>query len=42
MLDIVAAKDGGYIMSAAAMLDGSKPENVKAMVDFAKEYRVYG
>ncbi len=37
----IAGKDGGYIMSASAMLDGAKPDNVKAMVDFTKEYGVY-
>jgi hypothetical protein len=37
----VGGKDGGYIMSAAAVMDDSKPENVKAMIEFTKEYGVY-
>jgi uroporphyrinogen-III decarboxylase len=36
-----AGKDGGFIMSAAAVMDGSRPENVRAMIDFTKEYGVY-
>lgn len=36
-----AAKGGGYIMSNGAFFDEAKPENVHAMVDFAKEYGVY-
>jgi len=38
----VAGKDGGYIMDTAVMLDEAKPENLKAMIDFTKEYGVYG
>jgi hypothetical protein len=34
-------KDGGYIMDTAVMLDEAKPENLKAMIDFTKEYGVY-
>jgi len=34
-------KGGGYIMSNGAFFDKAKPENVKAMVDFTKEYGVY-
>ncbi len=37
----VAGKDGGYIMDTAVMLDEAKPENLKAMIDFTKEYGVY-
>ena len=37
----VAGKDGGYIMSAAAVMDDSKPENVRAMMDFTREYGRY-
>jgi hypothetical protein len=29
-------------MDAALMLDEAKPENLKAMIDFTKEYGVYG
>jgi len=34
-------KGGGYILTNGAFFDQAKPENVKAMVDFAKEYGVY-
>jgi uroporphyrinogen-III decarboxylase len=34
-------KDGGLIMDPAVMLDEAKPENLKAMMDFTKEYGVY-
>ena len=37
----VAAEGGGYIVSNGAFFDHAKAENVKAMVDFAKEYGVY-
>ena len=37
----VAGKGGGYIVSNGAFFDHAKTENVKAMVDFAKEYGVY-
>ena len=38
----VAGKDGGYILSGGIGIpDEAKPENVKAMIDFAKEYGVY-
>jgi len=36
-----AAKGGGYIVSNGAFFDEAKTENLKAMVDFAKEYGVY-
>jgi hypothetical protein len=36
-----AGKGGGFIMSNGAFFDEAKPENVKAMVDFTKEYGVY-
>jgi uroporphyrinogen-III decarboxylase len=35
------AKGGGFIVSNGAFFDQAKPENVKAMVDAAKEYGVY-
>ncbi len=36
------AQDGGYIMDASALiLNDAKIENVKAMVDFTREYGVY-
>ncbi len=37
----IAGRDGGYIMDAAASLDNAKAENIRAMVDFTKEYGVY-
>ena len=36
-----AGRDGGYIMSPASALDEVQPENLKAMVDFTKEYGRY-
>jgi len=36
-----ASKGGGFIVSNGAFFDQAKPENVKAMVDFTKEYGVY-
>ena len=36
-----AGKGGGFIVSNGAFFDHAKPENVKAMVDTAKEYGVY-
>lgn len=35
------AKGGGFIVSNGAFFDQAKAENVKTMVDFAKEYGVY-
>jgi uroporphyrinogen-III decarboxylase len=40
LIDTVG-KDGGYIMDTEVMLDEAKPENLKAMIDFTKEYGVY-
>ena len=34
-------KGGGFIMDSAVMLVEAKPENLKAMIDFTKEYGVY-
>jgi len=36
-----AGKGGGFIMGNGAFFDEAKPENVKAMVDFTKEYGLY-
>ncbi len=36
-----AGKDGGLIICNGSFFDHAKPENVKAMVDAAKEYGVY-
>lgn len=34
-------KGGGYILAGGAQVDNGKPENVRAMLDAAKEYGVY-
>ena len=40
LIDVVG-KDGGYILSPRSSTDEVKPENLKAMIDFTKEYGVY-
>ena len=40
LIDVVG-KDGGFIMDASTVLDDARPENVRAMIDFTKEYGVY-
>lgn len=40
LIDTVG-KGGGYIMVSGVSIDQAKPENMKAMVDFSKEYGVY-
>lgn len=40
LIDVVG-KDGGYIMAPGSSVDKAQPENLKAMVDFTKEYGVY-
>jgi hypothetical protein len=35
------ARGGGYIMANGVAADDAKPENLKAMIDFTKEYGVY-
>jgi uroporphyrinogen-III decarboxylase len=40
LIDIVG-KDGGYILSPRSSVETVKPENLKAMIDFTKEYGVY-
>jgi uroporphyrinogen-III decarboxylase len=40
LIDTVG-KDGGYIIDSAAGFDDAKPENVKTMFEFTKEYGVY-
>jgi hypothetical protein len=37
----VAGTDGGFMLSTGAGIQGSKPANVKAMMEFSKEYGVY-
>jgi hypothetical protein len=39
LIDTVG-RDGGFILSTGAGMDGAKPENVKAMIDFSKHYGV--
>ena len=38
----VAGRGGGFIMDACSVIDDAKPENIKSMIDFTKEYGVYG
>jgi uroporphyrinogen-III decarboxylase len=40
LIDVVG-KDGGYIMAPSSALDEVNPENLKAMVDFTKQYGRY-
>jgi len=40
LIDVVG-KGGGFIMANASFFDQAKPENIKAMIDFTKEYGVY-
>jgi uroporphyrinogen-III decarboxylase len=40
LIDVVG-KDGGFIVDAAAVVDGAKIENLKTMIDFTKEYGRY-
>lgn len=40
LIDTVA-RGGGYIMDTSTGLDDAKPENVKALIDFTREYGVY-
>jgi uroporphyrinogen-III decarboxylase len=40
LIDTVG-KDGGFIMANGAFFDEAKPENVKAMVEFTREYGGY-
>jgi uroporphyrinogen-III decarboxylase len=37
----VAGKGGGFIMDSSTGVDDAKPENLRAMFDFTKEYGVY-
>jgi len=40
LIDVVG-KGGGFIMDSSTVIDDAKPENVKAMFEFTKEYGVY-
>ena len=37
----IAVYIGGFILSCGAPLDTAKPENVRAMIEFTKEYGTY-
>ena len=37
----VVGKGGGFIMDASTVLDDAKPENVKALYEFTREYGRY-
>ena len=37
----VAGKGGGFIMAPRSAIDEVKPENLKTMIDFTKEYGIY-
>ena len=37
----VAGEDGGFIFSTGGSMQGSKAENVRAMIEFAKNYGIY-
>ena len=39
LIDTVG-RNGGFILSTGAGMDGAKPENVRAMIDFSKKYGV--
>ncbi|NVM23838.1 MAG: hypothetical protein HWN68_18920, partial [Desulfobacterales bacterium] len=41
LIDVVG-KGGGFIMASRSSIDVVKPENLKAMIDFTKEYGIYG
>jgi uroporphyrinogen-III decarboxylase len=34
-------KDGGYIMSTRSPVDDARPENLKALIEFTREYGIY-
>jgi uroporphyrinogen-III decarboxylase len=40
LIDVVG-KNGGFIMSARSAIDEAKPENLKVLLDFTREYGVY-
>ena len=40
LIDVIG-KDGGFILSPRSSTDEVKPENLKAMIEFTKEYGVY-
>jgi uroporphyrinogen-III decarboxylase len=40
LIDVVG-KDGGFIMAPRSSMDEARPENIRKMVDFTKEYGKY-
>ena len=40
LIDVVG-KNGAFIMASSTVMDDAKPENVKAMFEFTREYGVY-
>ena len=40
LIDVVG-KGGGFILSPRSSTESVKPENLKAMIEFTKEYGVY-
>jgi uroporphyrinogen-III decarboxylase len=40
LIDVVG-RDGGFILSPRSSSDEVKPENLKAMIEFTKEYGRY-
>ena len=40
LIDVVG-EGGGYIMGTGSVVDQAKPENLKAMVDFTRDYGKY-
>ena len=40
LIDVIG-KDGGYIIAPRSSTDEVNPENLKAMIEFTKEYGVY-
>lgn len=40
LIDVVG-RDGGYIMDSSASFDDAKPENIRTMFEFTKEYGIY-
>ena len=41
MLIDTVGRDGGYIMSSGGAMDNAKADNIKAMIEFTKEYGAY-
>ena len=40
LIDVVG-KDGGFVLGPGSVVDEVKPENLKAMIDFTREYGQY-